>query len=123
MPDKGKKMKSWRLSSLCAKAFSACRDAFSGTKKRYLIRLLPADAVFSAARGQSLLDAALAAKIAWPHRCRVGSCRRCRAKLLSGSVKRVADFSYTLSQQDLAAGMILACQSHIKGPVELMLPE
>ena len=69
--------------------------------------------------GENLLKAALAAGIAWPHSCRVGSCGTCRARLVSGKIKPLVDFSYTLEDADLDAGMILACQTCLRSDIEV----
>lgn len=68
---------------------------------------------------ESLLKAALDAGIAWPHNCRVGSCGECRSRLLSGKIKELNDFSYVLSQEEIDAGMILACQTCLRSDVEI----
>ena len=68
---------------------------------------------------KKLLDAALEAGLDWPHDCRVGSCGECRCKLLSGKIKPLTDFSYTLSPEDIQQGTILACQSILKSDVSV----
>jgi CDP-4-dehydro-6-deoxyglucose reductase len=67
--------------------------------------------------GEKLLTAALEAGLDWPHDCRVGSCGTCRCLLRSGKVKRLTDFSYTLPPEEIARGMILACQSRLQSDV------
>ncbi|WP_018174271.1 MULTISPECIES: NADH:ubiquinone reductase (Na(+)-transporting) subunit F [unclassified Thioalkalivibrio] len=69
--------------------------------------------------GDNLLKAALDNGIAWPHSCRVGSCGTCKARLVSGKIKPLVDFSYTLEEEDLDAGCILACQSLLKSDIEV----
>ncbi len=69
--------------------------------------------------GQKLLDAALAAGLAWPHDCRVGSCGTCRCVLKAGKIKALTDFSYTLEPTDLRAGVILACQTQLRSDVTI----
>ena len=69
------------------------------------------------APGQKLLNAALDAGLDWPHDCRVGSCGTCRCRLLSGRIKPLGDFIYTLDAADIERGMILACQSLLKSDV------
>jgi ferredoxin len=67
----------------------------------------------------SILTAALAANIAFPHHCRVGSCGACRCKLIAGEVKQLTDSAYVLSAEAIAQGMILACQSLPKTDVNI----
>lgn len=61
--------------------------------------------------GQTLLEAALQQGVAFPHSCTVGTCASCKCHLLSGEVKPIVDFGYTLSKEELQAGYVLACQS------------
>jgi p-cymene monooxygenase electron transfer component len=68
---------------------------------------------------QTLLEAALANKLPFPHNCTVGTCGSCKCRLISGKVSAITDFGYTLSAEELAAGYILACQAQVKSPVEI----
>lgn len=63
------------------------------------------------ARGQTLLDAALAAGLALPYGCRVGGCGTCRCRLLQGRVHERTETAYLFDAAELAARTILACQS------------
>ena len=72
---------------------------------------------FNVTAGENLLKSALGSGIPWPHDCRVGSCGTCKCTLKEGKVKELSDFSYVLSQEDLQAGMILACQSELLSDV------
>lgn len=74
---------------------------------------------FTVNAGDNLLKSALGSGVQWPHDCRVGSCGTCKCKLKSGQIKELSDFSYVLSQEDLQAGMILACQSELLSDVEV----
>lgn len=69
--------------------------------------------------GDNLLKAALEADIAWPHDCRVGSCGTCKCRLVSGKIKPLADFAYTLEAEDLQNNFILACQTALKSDIEV----
>jgi ferredoxin len=65
-----------------------------------------------AERGHTLAHMrALAAGIAFPHDCTVGTCGSCRSRLVSGKVDAITPFGYTLSREELAGGYILACQA------------
>lgn len=79
--------------------------------------ITPSSDVVSVKRGAKLLDAALAAGLAWPHDCRVGSCGACRCRLTHGKIKPLTDFSYTLTAEELKGGVILACQAHLRSDV------
>ncbi|MCL4128459.1 UNVERIFIED_CONTAM: hypothetical protein GTU68_061742 [Idotea baltica] len=69
--------------------------------------------------GDNLLKTALEADLAWPHDCRVGSCGTCKCRLVSGKIKPLADFAYTLEAEDLQNNYILACQTALKGDIEV----
>ncbi len=61
---------------------------------------------------QTLLEAALAKGVPFPHNCTVGTCGSCKCRLISGDVRAGVDFGYTLSKEEIQAGYILACQAH-----------
>lgn len=67
------------------------------------------------APGQTVLDAAEAAGVDIDNSCRSGQCGLCKVKLLSGKVAMECDDS--LSDQDKADGLILACQATATKPV------
>lgn len=79
----------------------------------------PCGTTIEVAPGDNLLKAALNHGLPWPHNCRVGSCGQCRCRLVSGKIKPLNDFSYVLSGEEIDAGMILACQSSLRGDVEI----
>lgn len=83
-------------------------------KASLVVRLEPEGRSFPVAAGQSLLDAALAAGIPWPWRCRVGSCGVCRCRVESGTVRPMTDFTYVLKPDQIAQGAALACQTRLK---------
>lgn len=66
------------------------------------------------APGQSVLDAALQAGLPMRYRCRVGGCGSCKCRLQAGEVLQRTDTSYLLSAEELAEGVILACQSEAR---------
>ena len=64
---------------------------------------LPAD-------GDSILDAVLAGRPDAPYACKGGVCGTCRARVTEGEVEMTRN--YALEPDELAAGLVLACQSH-----------
>jgi ring-1,2-phenylacetyl-CoA epoxidase subunit PaaE len=60
--------------------------------------------------GKSLLEASENAGIDAPYSCKGGVCCSCKAKVVKGSVKM--DLNYALTDQEVAKGYILTCQSH-----------
>ncbi len=64
------------------------------------------------ARKGTILDAALAAGVSFPHSCRVGECGACKSRLVAGEVHSLdpAD-PCVLSPSERADGLILPCRS------------
>lgn len=63
---------------------------------------------FSAEAG-NILDSARAAGLPAPFACKAGVCATCRARVVSGQVEMAA--RYGLTDEEVAAGYILTCQS------------
>lgn len=61
-------------------------------------------------KGESLLDAALAAKLDAPYACKAGVCSTCRAKVLEGEVEMRAN--HALEDYEVNQGYVLTCQCH-----------
>lgn len=72
------------------------------------LTILPMGLTVPVARGQSLLEAALAAGVSLPRSCRNGTCRTCRCQMLSGAVRYRIDWP-GLSPDEHDAGDILPC--------------
>ncbi|MDQ6817869.1 MAG: phenylacetate-CoA oxygenase/reductase subunit PaaK [Actinomycetota bacterium] len=60
--------------------------------------------------GLSILEATLRVRPDAPFACKGGVCGTCRCRLLEGQVRM--DHSYALEDDELADGLVLACQSH-----------
>jgi ferredoxin len=60
--------------------------------------------------GETILVAAIRAKLDPPYSCVSGQCATCRAKLCSGTV--VMDNNDVLTEDEINEGYILTCQSH-----------
>jgi len=61
-------------------------------------------------RNESILAATLRARPDAPFSCTGGVCGTCRARLVEGEVRM--DRNYALEPEEIAAGIVLACQSH-----------
>lgn len=75
-----------------------------------LIKLSGADHHLEVPSNKTILDAALDAGIDMPYSCQSGLCTACRGKCISGKVKM--DSNEALSDEEIAAGYVLTCQSH-----------
>ena len=60
--------------------------------------------------GRAVLDALLAVRPDAPYACKGGVCGTCRARVVSGAVEM--DVNYALEPDEIAAGVVLTCQSH-----------
>lgn len=63
-----------------------------------------------ATEGESVLDAAHRAGADAPYACKGAVCCTCRAKVLEGKVEMT--LNYSLTEEEVAQGYILTCQSH-----------
>ena len=61
--------------------------------------------------GVTILEAALADGIAYPHGCRSGRCGSCKSRLVSGEVDLLDHSRFPLSDEEKAQGLILACRA------------
>ena len=59
----------------------------------------------------TILEAALADGIAYPHGCRSGRCGSCKSRLVSGDVDLLDHSRFALSEEEKAQGLILACRA------------
>ena len=70
--------------------------------------------------GQTLLAAALAAGVDYPHSCRSGRCGACKSRLAGGSVTLLPHTRFSLTEEEKAAGLILACRAALESDVTVM---
>ena len=96
------------------------KSLFGG--RSHTVTAQPSGRQFVVNSGQSILEAALAQGIAFPHSCTVGTCGSCKCKLLTGKIREIANFAYVLEGAELRAGIILACQAAAKTDVTLEVP-
>jgi ferredoxin-NAD(P)+ reductase (naphthalene dioxygenase ferredoxin-specific) len=61
--------------------------------------------------GATILEAALAAGVAYPHGCRSGNCGGCKSRLHRGEIELGAYCEYALSEAERKEGLILACRA------------
>ncbi|HEX7007276.1 MAG TPA: 2Fe-2S iron-sulfur cluster-binding protein [Alphaproteobacteria bacterium] len=61
--------------------------------------------------GQTVLEAALAQGVPYPHGCRSGNCGACKSELASGEVEMSPYSEYALTDAEKGQGLVLACRS------------
>lgn len=71
-----------------------------------------------ASDGKNILDAAMDQDVDVPFSCKGAVCCTCRAKVLEGKVHMKAN--YALTEDEVAEGFILTCQSHPLTPVVIV---
>ncbi|KQU78973.1 oxidoreductase [Ensifer sp. Root31] len=76
-----------------------------------LVDIRPAQASLEVQVGQTILDAALAAGIPYPHGCKSGRCGACKSRLIEGEVKLFQHSPFALTDVEKADGLILACRA------------
>lgn len=60
---------------------------------------------------QTVLASALASGVDYPHVCRSGRCGSCKSRLASGTVTMLTHTRFSLTDEEKAAGLILACRA------------
>jgi len=73
------------------------------------VTIQPSGHEFTVESNDTLLEAALRAGVSLNYGCSNGNCGECRARLISGEVKKVHAHDYVLSQAEKDAGVILMC--------------
>lgn len=64
---------------------------------------------------ESVLDAALKARIRYPFGCRAGNCGACKSRLLDGRIEHLPHSRFALSPEEEARGLFLACRARTRG--------
>lgn len=75
------------------------------------VRVLPSEREFFVEGSDSLLDAALRAGLALNYGCSNGNCGLCKARVVSGQVKKVRTHDYVLTEAEKTAGTVLMCSN------------
>lgn len=88
----------------------ANEGAFSGTANVKVILDGREQVLVVDANGDALLDVALNAGMDVPYACKGAVCCTCKARVVSGSVEM--EMNYALTDEEVADGYVLACQSH-----------
>jgi CDP-4-dehydro-6-deoxyglucose reductase len=73
------------------------------------VTIKPSGHEFFVESNDTLLEAALRAGVSLNYGCSNGNCGACRARLISGEIKKVHAHDYVLSQAEKDAGMFLLC--------------
>jgi ferredoxin-NAD(P)+ reductase (naphthalene dioxygenase ferredoxin-specific) len=85
----------------------------------YEVKVNTAGATIAVGSETTVLEAALAAGIAYPHGCRSGRCGGCKSRLISGQVDLLRHTPFALTEEEKAQGLILACRAQPRTDCEV----
>jgi ferredoxin-NAD(P)+ reductase (naphthalene dioxygenase ferredoxin-specific) len=77
----------------------------------YKVAIRQCEAPLEVQLGQTILEAALAQSVDYPHNCRAGNCSACKSRLYSGEVEMSPYSEFALSEAEKESGLILACRA------------
>ena len=77
----------------------------------FTVTIAGRDEAFPVEMGTPILDAALAAGVAFPYSCRAGNCSSCKTHLVAGEIEMMDYSEFALSESERAEGIILACRA------------
>jgi len=83
------------------------------------VSLLPGGQDFLVEGQDTLLEAAMRAGLSLSYGCSGGNCGLCKAKVVSGEVKKTRHHDFKISEQDEAAGYMLMCCNTAVGDLTL----
>jgi len=87
------------------------------------VHLLPSRHEFFVEGSDSLLESALRAGLALNYGCSNGNCGLCKARVVSGQVKKVRNHDYVLSETEKNDGTILMCSNTAVTDLVIEAPE
>ena len=73
------------------------------------VHIQPSGHDFFVEGNNSILESGLSAGLALNYGCSNGNCGKCKARLISGNVKKIRAHDYVLSEKDKLQGYFLAC--------------
>lgn len=73
------------------------------------VQMRPSGHEFFVEGSDTLLEAALRAGLAVDYGCSIGSCGKCRARVVSGQVQKTRHSDYALTAAEKTAGVVLMC--------------
>jgi CDP-4-dehydro-6-deoxyglucose reductase len=73
------------------------------------VRIVPSGHEFDVDGSDTLLESALRAGLALDYGCSIGSCGECKARIVSGEVRKTRHADYALTAAEKSAGAVLLC--------------
>ena len=80
----------------------------------FSVKIKQSDTLLPVEMGDTILTAALAADVPYPHGCQSGNCGACKSRLYSGEIEMSPYSDYALTDEEKDFGLILACRAGSK---------
>jgi CDP-4-dehydro-6-deoxyglucose reductase/ferredoxin-NAD(P)+ reductase (naphthalene dioxygenase ferredoxin-specific) len=77
----------------------------------FTVKIRQSDAPLAVEMGETILVAALAADIDYPHGCQSGNCGACKSRLHAGEVEMSPYSEFALTDAEKDSGLVLACRA------------
>lgn len=77
----------------------------------------------STSKYETVLDSLLEASIEYPFSCKAGRCGACKTKLISGQLETLPHPKFTLSEEEKANDIFLACKNIAITDIEIEIVE
>jgi naphthalene 1,2-dioxygenase ferredoxin reductase component len=77
----------------------------------FTVKIRQSDAPLAVEMGDTILTAALAADVDYPHGCQSGNCGACKSRLHAGEVEMSPYSDYALTDAEKESGLVLACRA------------
>lgn len=77
----------------------------------FTVKIAQSDAPVTVEMGETILAAALNAGVPYPHGCQSGNCGACKSRLVSGEIEMSPYSEFALTEEERAAGLVLACRA------------
>ena len=87
------------------------------------VHLMPSGHEFFVEGNNSILEAGLSSGLALNYGCSNGNCGKCKAKLISGEVKKIRQHDYVIPEAEKNQGYILACSNTAISDIVLQAEE
>lgn len=129
LPAAAASLKAWLRNEVEAAARSTDYPTPLVTKDSFLrimaaqVRILPSGREFFVEGSDTLLDAALRSGLALEYGCSNGVCGKCKARVVSGEIKKVRHHDYVLTESDKSMGYMLMCSNTPVTDVVIEAPE
>ena len=87
--------------------------------KLHRIAIANCGVTLDVAADTTILQAARAAGVAYPHGCQMGRCGTCKSRLIEGDVELLPHTPFSLTAADKARGFVLACRAQPRSDCKL----